>query len=66
MSCITQWMQIHVHPTWKIKGEGAFFENQVVRGRSLHTTRSIARTFLGVVLIASSHLYDVLRGSDCM
>ena len=35
-------------------------------GRSLHTTRSIARIFVGVKLNVSSHLYDFCCGSDCM
>jgi len=35
-------------------------------GRSLHTTRSIAQIFVGVVFNASSHLHDFCCGSDCM
>jgi len=35
-------------------------------GRSLHTTRSAAHIFVGVVFNVSSHLYDFCCGSDCM
>jgi hypothetical protein len=36
-------------------------------GRSLHTTRSIAQIFVGIVFNVLSHLlYDFCCGSDCM
>jgi len=34
--------------------------------RSLHTTRTIAQIFVGVVFNVSSHLYDFCCGSGCM
>ena len=35
-------------------------------GRSLHTTRSIAQIFVGVLFDVSSHLYDLCCGSNCI
>jgi hypothetical protein len=53
------------HPTWR-RNEKFLSGDQVVRGRSLHTTRSIAQIFVGVVLDVSSHLYNYGCGSDCI
>jgi hypothetical protein len=35
-------------------------------GRALHTTRSVALIFLGVVFNVSSHLYGFWCESECM
>jgi len=35
-------------------------------GIGLHTTKSIAQIFVGVVFDVSSHLHDFCCGSDCM
>jgi len=35
-------------------------------GKTLHTTRSIAQIFVGVIFIVSPHLYDFCCGIDRM
>ena len=40
--------------------------DQWLGGRSLHTTRSVAQIFLGVVFDVSSHWYGLCCGSNCM
>ena len=59
-------MQGHNIPSGEQNKRSFSVGNKWLGGRSLHTTRSIAHMFVGVVLNVSSHLYDFGRRSDCM
>jgi len=64
--CTTQWMQRHNIQTGGYKLEKLFSGDQVVGPRSLHTTKSIAQIFWGVVFNVSYHLFIFCCGSDGM
>jgi len=53
------------HPNWRTKIRSFSVGIRWLGGRSLHTTRSIAQIFVGVVFDVSPHMYDFCCGADC-
>jgi hypothetical protein len=59
--CTTQRMLRHTTPHLENKNKRSFSVGiRWLGGRNLHTTRSVAQIFVGVVFSVSSHLYDFL------
>jgi len=55
------------HPTWRIKKQDGFSMGiRRLGDRGLHTARSVAQIFVGVVFNVSSHLYDFCCRPGCM